>query len=612
MLRVTVKRVGAGALGAASLLTIGNTAGGCAVDAAEHHENGSTENAASATTAMSVATVKASADLSLGYAYDLDGSTNAEFLVQSPSGTDEFVRPGQSLRVRVTQYYLWRYLHPDDYWGEDSRLDQLSVSVKVEHLFHGAPVGAPSVVAMTGFETPQPYGSKEAVLAPFTVQAGADSLRLTLVITDAAAPTARVEVGYPVLPPVAIFGGDGANKTLLFDSTGNQPGATLRNRVLDGGNIVAGNVMSLGYTHFRADQIANVQGIAFAETVIGKQRNYGRGGPVIIDIVGKVVHEITAGVQFDDGAGWRPETAMVANARSRERAEVFPAPASPSWGGVFGLQTTYELATRVPEAATRASLYFHVKTYLVADYSGAYDVTARNYKDGQRILLRETFDNPGGAGTNYELPVDPAPAPAPSVARTVVFIKATTSPGQDMFVRGGIDHAIGLSSLGFACTASNYSCAIPMRHRNTRNPASGAWKRADGFLDWYGAEAGQLLASAGVGAPEGSSADWTTNAWPTSWGYPRTEAVDGYGVAPLNQFGPHYWMLDVDVDCARVYRAADGKRLFEVKSFVSNGPGWEPDVSQSGTPYPSHNHVAQCGKVNVFERGANGAWVYDL
>ena len=84
--------------------------------------------------------------------------------MQSPSGTDEFVRAGQSLRVRVTQYYLWRYLYPDDYWGEDSRLDQLSVSVKVEHLFHGAPVGAPIVVAMTGFETPQPYGSKEAVL----------------------------------------------------------------------------------------------------------------------------------------------------------------------------------------------------------------------------------------------------------------------------------------------------------------------------------------------------------------------------------------------------------------------------------------------------------------
>ncbi len=604
MLRVTVKRAGAGALGAASLLTIGNATGGCAMDAATPQ---TTESTAQATSA---ATVPMTADLSLGYAYDLDGATNAEFLVQNPAGTDEFVRPGQSLRVRVTQYYLWRYIYPNDYWNDDSRLDQLSVSVKVEHLFHGAPVGAPIVVAMTGFETPQPYGNKEAVLAPFTVRDGADSLRFTLVITDAAAPSARAEIGYPVLPPVAVFGGDGPNKTLLFDSTGGQPGATLRSRVLDGGNLTAGGVLSLGYTHFRADVVANVQGISYANTVIGQQRNYGRGGPVVVDIIGKVVHEITAGVQFDDGTGWRPETAMLANARSRERSEVFPQQTFYSWGGVYGLQTTYELALRVPEAAKKASVYFHVKTYLVADYSGVSEVTAKSYKDGQRILLRESYDNPSGSGTNFDFAVDPPAAPASSVARTVIFIKGITQPGQDMFMRGGIDHDIGLSSLGFACTSSNYSCAIPIRHRNTKNPTSGAWKRADGFLDWYGAEASQLLVPPGV--PAGSPADWTTNAWPTSWGYPRSETIDGYGVEPLNTFGPQYWMLDVDMDCARVYLGGDGKRWFEVKSFISGGPGWEPNVSQSGTPYPSSNHVAQCGKINVFERGSNGAWVYDF
>ena len=65
-------------------------------------------------------------------------------------------------------------------------------------------------------------------------------------------------------------------------------------------------------------------------------------------------------------------------------------------------------------------------------------------------------------------------------------------------------------------------------------------------------------------------------------------------------------MLDVDADCSRGI-AAGGARWFEVKSFITNGPGWEPDVAQPQTPYPSPNHVVRCGAINVF-RGAAPAW----
>jgi alpha-amylase len=57
-------------------------------------------------------------------------------------------------------------------------------------------------------------------------------------------------------------------------------------------------------------------------------------------------------------------------------------------------------------------------------------------------------------------------------------------------------------------------------------------------------------------------------------------------------------MLDVDMDCAKT-----GNGWFEVKSFISNGPGWESDVSQPGAPWSSGNHFARCGYLNVFERG---------
>ncbi len=179
--------------------------------------------------------------------------------------------------------------------------------------------------------------------------------------------------------------------------------------------------------------------------------------------------------------------------------------------------------------------------------------------------------------------------------RTVILIEGQTSSGQDMFIRGGIDHTYAANNLGRDCTATNYECAMPIRHNNLRNATTAPWKANDNYLDWYGAESAQSSVA------EGSAADWTTDVWPSDWGTERTVAVDGYGVEALNVYGPHYWMLDVDMDCSK---AVDGV-WFELKTFISNGPAWEADVAQPGAPYASGNHFAQCGKVNVFKRGVS-------
>ena len=118
----------------------------------------------------------------------------------------------------------------------------------------------------------------------------------------------------------------------------------------------------------------------------------------------------------------------------------------------------------------------------------------------------------------------------------------------------------------------------------------------DAYLDWYGKEANQSAAA--VGSP----ADWTTNVWPPEWGAKKTVAVDGHGEEPLNHWGQHYRMLDVEMDCSK---AVNG--WFEVKSFISNGPGWEADLAQPGAPYVSGNHFAKCGEVNMFMLGTT-AW----
>jgi len=183
--------------------------------------------------------------------------------------------------------------------------------------------------------------------------------------------------------------------------------------------------------------------------------------------------------------------------------------------------------------------------------------------------------------------------------RTVVLIQAETIPGQDMFIRGGIDHDYANSKLNRNCATSNYNCAVPIQHLNLRNPTTNPWKQGDDYLDWYGRERNQNGSSHGMLA-EGTPLDWTTNKWPDAWGQKRTVAADGFGEEPLNQYGPHYWMLDVKMDCSKT---ANG--WFEFKSYISNGPGWEGDINQSGAPYASRNHFGKCGYVNVYQRGKN-------
>jgi len=176
--------------------------------------------------------------------------------------------------------------------------------------------------------------------------------------------------------------------------------------------------------------------------------------------------------------------------------------------------------------------------------------------------------------------------------RTVVFIEGVTQSGQDMFIRGGIDHTFARNNLGFNCDIDKFKCAMPIRHLNFSNATTAPWKTNDNFLDWHGAEPGQSTAA------QGSPLDWTINSWPSNWGTKRTVAVDGYGETPLNIWGAHYWMLEVEMDCSKTVNG-----WFELKSYISNGPGWEGNVSQPGAPYSSGNHFAQCGKLSVFKRG---------
>lgn len=223
---------------------------------------------------------------------------------------------------------------------------------------------------------------------------------------------------------------------------------------------------------------------------------------------------------------------------------------------------------------------------------------SQSQASGQAVLNGTSFSIAGGAGT-YSVSFNDETLQysfrKQDWKRTVIFIQGQTIDGQDMFIRGGIDHAYALNNLGLNCAANNSLCAIPIRARNTLNSYTANWKIGDNLLDWSSAEVTQTLGNI-RGLAQGTPLDWTTN----NASNINKVAINGVGYTPLNTWGDHYWMLDVDVDCSKTVNG-----WFELKSFISGGPGWEPNITQVGAPYSSGNHFARCGQLNRFQRGNN-------
>ncbi|XP_071092512.1 transmembrane protease serine 11D-like isoform X2 [Haliotis cracherodii] len=178
--------------------------------------------------------------------------------------------------------------------------------------------------------------------------------------------------------------------------------------------------------------------------------------------------------------------------------------------------------------------------------------------------------------------------------RTVVFIRANTDLGENVFIRGA-----GRGN----CSAD--SCPIPITHRVVPTHAhAGAyytWSLGDRHLDWNGMETSQH--SFHGNKPHGTPMIWTTNKHVQ--GGP-TVRDDGYGYTPTNRLGSNFWMVDIDMDCSQTY-----KGWFEFKAYTAAGDqgSWEPNVDQTEAcggdvdgrrPYQSINHMALCGKMNIF------------
>ncbi len=160
--------------------------------------------------------------------------------------------------------------------------------------------------------------------------------------------------------------------------------------------------------------------------------------------------------------------------------------------------------------------------------------------------------------------------------RTVIYIYKETTPGQDIFIKGGHDAGLVPGSYPTMGEAITYN--------NTLNGTTAAIKANDSELDW-GTE---------------SALDWTTNSWPAEWGPKNTYADNGFGEDPENQWGPHWWKFDVTMD-------GEVGDWFEFKAFIREGSNefWESNINQADTPHTTINHWAKKGFITKVSYDSN-------
>ncbi len=296
------------------------------------------------------------------------------------SSTDEYVRAGESMTFSLPAYFLWQQLYPNDALPNDvSRIEKLGATLNVVFVKGGAAFATASVATTGTWNGSQPWDLTIATGA-FKIAKGAEGVRFELTVNDATDPSKTATLGQTSFLEVPVIGGSLPNKTLLFDTLGS----AMRQRVLEGGQPVCGAALAIAYTDWRAATLVDASSI---DRTIGTATEHGRFGAFDMPILGDIEYEVSFGSGID--GAWSPEQSLVADAKSR---------LMPSYG-----RTAYEGSLSIPSGAQHVDFYFHVRAYLVVDYSRYSDVKWQKYTPGSRILVREKWDNLNGvAFANYD------------------------------------------------------------------------------------------------------------------------------------------------------------------------------------------------------------------
>jgi hypothetical protein len=311
-----------------------------------------------------------------------DYATPIGYSFSAKSSTDEYVRAGEKMTFAIPSHFLWQRLYPNEATPDVARLKQLSAKVKVIFVKAGGATASTSVATSAGFQGSQTY-DLATLTTQFSVNKKAESIRFELTITDGANTTKKATVAAADLNEIPVIGGSLPNKTALFDNDG----PSMRQRILEGGQPIAGANLAVGYTDWRAATLVDSSSI---DRTIGDATSFGRFGSFQMPIQGELQYEITCAAAID--GVWQAEQTLTANDKSRLLSS-------------FG-RTAYEGLLALPAGSKKLEVYFHVKTFLVVNYDRFSNVGWRKYDNGARILVREKWDNENGAyADNYDFTI---------------------------------------------------------------------------------------------------------------------------------------------------------------------------------------------------------------
>lgn len=305
--------------------------------------------------------------------------TTTGYTFTATNSTDEFVRAGEKMSFSVPAFFMWSRLHPNDPMPNDvARLQKLKAKVHAVHVKGGATLSTSSL-STTAWQGTQPW-DLAATTSTFTVAKKADAIRFRIELSDAGDPTANAALVETDFFDVPVIGGALPDKTLLFDSMFSD----FRSRVLEGGDPIGGAHLALAYSDWRA---ATVVDSANIDKTIGTFTNYSRFGMIESPMEGTLEYEVSYESAVD--GAWQAEAALAANTASR---------LMPANGG----RTAYEASLALPKGGKQLDLVFHVKAFLKVDYTRYPNIKTQKYAQGDRILVRDVWDNPNHAAfTNY-------------------------------------------------------------------------------------------------------------------------------------------------------------------------------------------------------------------
>lgn len=376
MVRIKVRHVRAGVAGASSLVMLGNAALGCAANADAED--------ASATQSGDTVVNPGTGTFELASAYT-GNDYGPAYTVLTTNSTDEFVRVGERITLQVPQWMLWTLLDEPNDTPDVARIRGLRVTFDVHFLRKGLVTSSHELV-VTSWSGDQLW-NLVAHTGEIVIPSKVDTVAIGVTVVDPAATGGpkTVEISDTDVIAVPVFGGEYPNKHVIFDNVYS----TLRNRVIEGGNPIGNGQLGITYTDWRADTVVDRSSI---DTQIGTATSYGRFGTIEMPIYGDIQYEVSYGYALNDY--WQPEQKLVATTSSR----VLHSPG----------RTAYETSLWMSPYSQKVDVYFHVKAFLSVDYTRyGSNVKTRRYNQGDRLLVRERWDNLNGhAGANYELPID--------------------------------------------------------------------------------------------------------------------------------------------------------------------------------------------------------------